>query len=34
MESRSTTILLLVVITLLALWKTGKLQTWLNTVFG
>lgn len=34
MNNRITTILLLVLITLLALWKTGKLQTWLNTVFG
>lgn len=34
MNNRTTTIVLLVLITLLAMWKSGKLQKWLNTVFG
>lgn len=34
MSSRATTITLIVVITLLAMWRTGQLQRWLNTVFG
>lgn len=32
MNQKSTTVVLLIVITFLALWRSGKLQTWLNQV--
>lgn len=34
MKSQTTTLVLLALITLLALWRSGKFQTWMNRVFA